>query len=311
MKLQGKSVAKAIAIILFLPPLLILLVIIVRASVKPVLDDVSRAEGVGQYIELTDGVTHYEFNEVDSSAPLVVMIHGVTVPMVVWNKTVPALNNAGVSTVRMDLLGRGYSDRPKKKYEAELYVKQIRELLDSLNITRPVHILGVSMGGAIAAHFATAFPKQVASVTLIDPAVSYRHEDGGAYVWNRLRKGVTALRSMKRNGKKAVKMSHSDFSSHIKKQFKYRGIEFTLLSMALYGDSEDFIYAYRDLAKLNIPLQIIWGDNDKILPLDLGIRLSREFDSVPLHIIAEGGHTPHYAKPSKVNPIIITFVQSL
>lgn len=302
-----KRLIKTAALIIVIPPAALLAIIFIRALSKPSLNDEYRKEGLGNYIELSRGVTHYEFNDMDTVGPVFVMIHGVTVPMIVWNNTVPALNESGISTLRLDLYGRGYSDRPKAKYNADLYVTQIRELLDSLGIDRPIHLAGVSMGGALAAFAANEMPERVASVTLIDPAVSYRKEEGKRYVWNRLKKGAKAIYAVRRNGE--MKRKHADFTPHIRRQFNFRGIEFSLLSMALFGDVENFVHAFRRLSEREIPVQIIWGEADKLLPIALGERLAKEFNDVPFHVIPGGGHTPQYGKAEKVNPILIDFVK--
>ena len=53
--------------------------------------------------------------------------------------------------------GRGESDRPRVRYEPALYRDQLLGLLDSLGLRTPVHILGFSFGGAVAAFNADVF----------------------------------------------------------------------------------------------------------------------------------------------------------
>jgi pimeloyl-ACP methyl ester carboxylesterase len=304
-----KSILIAILLIAIVFPLLVIATVVVRAALKPALNDEFRKEGLGNYVELSRGVVHYEFNSVDTTAPVVVMVHGISVPMVVWNKTVPALNRAGFSTLRMDLYGRGYSDRPKTAYSGDLYWEEITELMDSLNITSPVHLVGVSLGGALSAYIANRTPSRIKSVTLIDPAISYRSEEGVDYVMRRLRKGVKAISSMIQNGgKEKRRYRHTaDFAPHIKRQFQFKGVEFSLLSMAIHGDSESFLKSFRGLAAKDIPVQIIWGEVDHVLPLALGQRLAGEFNRAPFHVIPAAGHTPHYEKPDTVNSMLIDF----
>lgn len=290
--------------------LLVVGVIVIRAFMKPPIDSEIRAKGSGSYTLLSRGMVHYEHNVVNPNGPTAVMIHGITVPMIVWNKTVPALNEAGINTLRMDLYGRGYSDRPKAKYGAELYIQQVAELLDSLSITEPIDIIGISMGGAIAANVSHTFPERIRTVTLIDPAVSYRSEEGPEYTWKRLGRGLKGIFNLRKKEVQEERKHLDEFKPHIREQFRYRGIEFTLLSMALYGKSENFIFAYRKLSKTDLPIQIIWGEKDHVLPLTLGKRLAAEFDSVPFHVIPEEGHTPQYENPTLVNPILVNFILS-
>ena len=55
----------------------------------------------------------------------VVLIHGFSVPYFIWDPTFRALAEGGMNPVRYDLYGRGYSDRPKAKYNVGLFVEQL------------------------------------------------------------------------------------------------------------------------------------------------------------------------------------------
>ncbi|MEV7041747.1 alpha/beta fold hydrolase [Amycolatopsis sp. NPDC051061] len=57
-----------------------------------------------------------------------------------------------------DLLGYGYSERPDVPYTREFYTRQLRELLDGLGVRTPVHVVGASLGGAIATAFTAENP---------------------------------------------------------------------------------------------------------------------------------------------------------
>jgi len=59
----------------------------------------------------------------------VVLVHGFSVASYCWERTVPALVEAGFRVLTFDLYGRGYSDRPDGPYNLDLFVRQIDELL--------------------------------------------------------------------------------------------------------------------------------------------------------------------------------------
>lgn len=281
--------------------------VLVRAALKPELNSEIRQRGIGNYVELSRGVVHYQLNRVENEKALAVLVHGISVPMVVWDKNVPQLNSHEISTLRMDLYGRGFSDRPAAKYNMNLYITQIRELLDSLQISQPVHLVGISMGGAVAAHYAVAYPDQTASVTLIDAAVNYRGEDEFRPV-ERMKKIYTTVQNIRQ---RQSKRNNTALRNSVKEQLRYRGVEFTLLSMMLFGNSKQFINSYRILADKEIPTQIIWGEDDPLFPLNMGKRLSQEFDPLAFHPIPNAGHTPHYEQPDLVNPILTNFITPL
>ena len=67
-------------------------------------------------------------------APIVVLIHGGTIPSFVWDKQVKPLTQAGFQVLRYDQFGRGYSDRPSVDYDRAFYQKQLGDLLAALDI---------------------------------------------------------------------------------------------------------------------------------------------------------------------------------
>lgn len=69
-------------------------------------------------------------------------------------------NLVGLAYVLSDLYGRGYSDAPLTSYNASLYTTQLAFLMQYLKWDK-ANIVGLSMGGAIAASFTAEFPHLV------------------------------------------------------------------------------------------------------------------------------------------------------
>jgi len=112
--------------------------------------------------------------------PAVVLIHGHSVDLRMWQYQVAALLEAGFRAVRYDVRGHGRSMIPPDGYTWEQYAADLGDLLDRLNVERPAaeslaveaaHLVGISMGGAIALQFALDFPTRVLSLTLVDSAL--------------------------------------------------------------------------------------------------------------------------------------------
>ena len=118
-----------------------------------------RGSSPGKFIRLSEGFTHYEISgEMDK--PVVLFIHGFSVPYYMWDKTFYTVAEAGYMAIRYDTYGRGLSDRPEVLYNEKLFVRQISELLEGLGITKKINIAGTSMGGAVTAAFASALSGQ-------------------------------------------------------------------------------------------------------------------------------------------------------
>ncbi len=95
----------------------------------------------GQFVNLEDGVTHYELTG-PADGPLVVLVHGFSVPFYVWDPTVAGLTAAGFQVLRYDLYGRGYSDRPETDYDLDLFVRQLSQLTEVVTLSKPFNLLG-------------------------------------------------------------------------------------------------------------------------------------------------------------------------
>ncbi len=112
--------------------------------------------------------------------PAVVLIHGHSADLRMWQYQVAALLDAGFRVVSYDVRGHGRSMAPPSGYTWEHYAADLGDLLDRLNVEGPAtetlsvdaaHIVGLSMGGGIALQFALDFPRRVLSLTLVDSAL--------------------------------------------------------------------------------------------------------------------------------------------
>lgn len=131
---------------------------------------VARGGAPGKFKPLSHGLTHYELDG-DTTRPLLICIHGWTTASYVWDPLKPFLRDMGYRILSYDLYGRGYSDRPIMPQTASLFSSQLTELLEALRLERhPVSVVGYSMGGAIAARFASERLDQIRRMLLIAPA---------------------------------------------------------------------------------------------------------------------------------------------
>ena len=110
----------------------------------------------GDFVNLPDGIIHYEWHgPVDG--PVIVMVHGLTTPSFVWCEQIPALTRAGHRVLTFDHFGRGFSECPYARHLAALDVKAGYDLL------------GYSMGGGIATHFASLRRDSIRKLILVAP----------------------------------------------------------------------------------------------------------------------------------------------
>ena len=84
-----------------------------------------------------------------------------------WELQVNFLRSKNMQVVYFDNLGVGKSSRPDNPYSMEMFVKNIKDLIEHLEIKQKVHLCGISMGGMIAQQFALKYPDLVKSLILL------------------------------------------------------------------------------------------------------------------------------------------------
>ena len=118
------------------------------------------------FADLNSGTVHYRL-EGPEHAPTVVLAHGFLTPSFVWNDHISPLIGEGFRVLSFDNYSLKLSDSPTDVDTVGQMDNLMVEFLAHLNITRPVHIVGISSGGATAAIFAANHPAKVRSLSLI------------------------------------------------------------------------------------------------------------------------------------------------
>jgi pimeloyl-ACP methyl ester carboxylesterase len=280
------------------------------------LDDAVRAAAEGSFIRLPHGRTHYELGGPDIGRP-VVLVHGFSVPYFIWDATFAALVSGGHRALRYDLLGRGYSDRPALSYNLDLFVQQLHELVDALQI-RQADLIGLSMGGVIAAAFTARHPTQVRRLALIDP-IGTEPMPLNLFYKLALLPGVSEIILGLLGTERMVQNLASDFfdPSEVERfrpkyraQMQIRGfkraIVSTLRSRAVDGSPQ----TYARLGQLGKPVLLVWGREDRTLPLSQSVPILKLVPQAEFHIIEHAGHIPNVEQPDTVHPLLLQFLDS-
>src|SRR5882762_3987710 len=102
--------------------------------------------------------------------PTVVLIHGFSSSTLVWSRVFLPLADAGLRVIALDLLGYGYSGKPRNgAYTIESQAQMVIGVLRALGIER-VSLVGSSYGGAVAATCALDYPDLVRQLVLVGAA---------------------------------------------------------------------------------------------------------------------------------------------
>lgn len=285
-------------------------------SPKRPLDDQARAEAPGEFILLTEGYTHYQVDG-PAEGPPVVLIHGFSTPMFIWDPLYQALVQAGARVLRYDLYGRGYSDRPPGPYHRDRFDRQLAELLDALDWPRPTGLAGLSMGGAIAAVYTQRRPHQVSRLLLLDPAglpmpETWQQRLARMPILGDLLFALLGDRILLGGLKKDFK-EPGDLETYIERyrvQMQFPGFKRALLSTLRSGLLTNTQDAFQALSQLDIPILILWGEEDQVVPLEVGRTLQHLLPRAAFHTIPNAGHIPHREQPERVIPLVKAFLLS-
>jgi pimeloyl-ACP methyl ester carboxylesterase len=312
-----KTFLKIFALTIFVLIVLILIVsYAVSISKKPVINDEARKTATGQFVELPKGIVHYEIKGPENGQTIV-LIHGFTTPYFVWDRNIDELTKAGFRVLRYDHYGRGFSERPDVVYDRDLYDQLLIKLLQKLNIKLPIHIVGLSMGGAISVIFADRHPEMISSVSLIAPAGFPIKEP---FVIKLAKAPIIGDYIMAVLGDKFILAGQRkafvhpekfpEYEEQFKVQIKYKGFNQALLSTMRYMKMNQLADEYDRVGKQNKPVLLIWGNKDQILPFSNSEQIKTAIPHVEFHEVDGAGHNVNYENPEMVNPILIKFLRN-
>ena len=280
------------------------------------LNELTRKEASGSFVQLSDGFTHYELSNPEAEET-VVLVHGFSVPYFIYDPTFEFLTRSGFRTLRYDLFGRGFSDRPNTSYNIDLFVRQLGDLLDALQFTSPVSLVGLSTGGPITASSTVRFPERVNKLVLIDPV--------GAKPLPYARS--LKLATMPLVGEAILNLVKSDrmpkniasnffdrefvdhFQSRYIVQMKYKGFRRAILSTIRSKMLDSFLDVYEQIGKMDKPVLLFWGRRDVTVPFEHSDVLRAAMPHLEFHAFDDCGHTPHYERSEEVNPILLDFLR--
>jgi pimeloyl-ACP methyl ester carboxylesterase len=287
-----------------------------RGETQDLDDATRRTAATGTFIRLSDGYTHYELGG-SPAGRCVVLIHGFSVPYFIWDPTFQALTSFGFYVLRYDLFGRGLSDRPRVDYNVSLFVRQLRDLLEALNLSY-VNLAGLSMGGAIASAFTVDSPEHVCRVILIDPIGVHPVLLNPIYRLALL-PGISELILMLAGGERALsdlaagvfdRRHVEHFRDQYRAQMQIKGFRRALLSTLRNKMLNGFPDVYQRLGSLQKPTLLLWGKADRAVPVQESRWLLKVLSHVEFQAVEDCGHIPHYEKPDVVNPILTRFLGS-
>jgi pimeloyl-ACP methyl ester carboxylesterase len=260
----------------------------------------------------------------DPDNPVLVLVHGVAGSSQTWEEVIPALAR-DYTVIAPDLLGHGESAKPRGDYSLGAYASGLRDLLAVLGHDRAT-IVGHSLGGGIAMVFAYQFPERTERLVLIDSgglgkevSVALRAASlpGSELVLPLifapplLRAGGAVAGFLGKLGLKGgpdaeeVARSIAGFGDlHTRTAFVHT-IRAVIDPLGQRVSARDRLY----LAD-GMPTLIIWGAEDRIIPVEHGRAAAELINGSRLEVFPGAGHFPHRHDPVRFVEVLREFLES-
>ena len=256
---------------------------------------------IDKFVTVYGAKIHYV--EAGSGAP-VILIHGLADTVTIWDPVIPALA-ARFRVIALDQIGFGRSDKPLLNYRVSTLVDFLDVFLTELKIER-ASLVGNSLGGWVAAAYALAHPERVERLVLSDAA-------GYAALTKTMdSRALRALRVASRDDIRylgPLAFHDKRFYQDVDTAFKERvtaGDSYTVAqvldSMIRGDDALD-----NKLQTLKQPTLVLWGREDKLIPLSFGEQFHREIVNSRLRIIDNCGHMPQLECPNEFSAAVLKF----
>ncbi|KAJ4710740.1 alpha/beta-Hydrolases superfamily protein [Melia azedarach] len=250
---------------------------------------------------------------IQSKTSPVVLLHGFDSSCLEWRYTFPLLEEAGLETWAIDILGWGFSDLERLPPCNVASKREHFYQLWKTYIKRPMILVGPSLGAAVAADFAVNHPEAVENLVFIDASV-YAEGTGNLTKLPRIvaYAGVYLLKSIPlRLYANVLAVNSISFSTSLdwtnvgRLHCLYPWWEDATVNFMISGGYD----VSTQIDKMKQNTLIIWGEDDQIISSKLAVRMHCELPNAILRQIPDCGHLPHVEKPSSVAKLILDFIQ--
>ncbi|HJT57533.1 MAG TPA: acetoin dehydrogenase dihydrolipoyllysine-residue acetyltransferase subunit [Ktedonobacteraceae bacterium] len=259
-----------------------------------------------------DGILTHCLIAGPANAPHVVFVHGLGGSLTTWSLNLTAF--AGQFRIcALDLVGAGSSAKPTMDYSVPALSAFLARFLDTLGPDwQHVSIIGHSLGGAIALAFAASHPQRVERLVLVDSAGLGPEIDPTVLELMRSTPTSENLRAELTHFFAQPGMVQQALVDQLYQQRMQPGAHDALVatSDAAFGNGQQRIDLRDKLTELSIPVLVIWGDADAVLPVAHAQEGKRAAQG-RIEVFAGSGHCPHIEHADAFNQLVRAFLEWL
>jgi len=266
----------------------------------------------GKFIDLEGRSTHYI--EKGDGEP-VVLIHGFFYDSYMWSGNIDALAEH-FKVYAIDLWGGGYSTREPLDYGYQLYADQVQKFMDSMDIPRAI-LVGQSMGAGTAIKFCVQNRERVNKLMLVGAAGMPNPMPITAKFFALPGVGEFSLSlktdSIRRKNLRDVFIHNKEiitqsYFENVTRPQKIKGSSEAALSILRRNFLDTLSDEIQQLGQMEVPILIVWGREDRAIPLACGEKMHRLLEGSRLEIIDGAGHVPQSERSEVFNQLALSFL---
>lgn len=306
--------------------IVLLLVVLVGpflVPVPPLTDTVSErelADPDSQFISVGELTVHYK--ERGSGQPVFILLHGFGASAFSWREVMEPFSELG-RVIAYDRPAFGLTSRPmpgewqgENPYSSPSQAAIVIGLMDALGVEK-AWLVGNSAGGTVSVYTALTYPERVSGLILVDAAI---YTGGGSPAWARPFLSTPQMRHLGPLLARQIATSGDDFiraafhdpslvTPDVLEGYRkpLRAHHWDRALWELTAASRPLGLADR-LNELALPVLVITGDDDRIVPTEESIRLGSDIPGAALVVIPNAGHLPHEEKPAEFMQAVRAFL---
>lgn len=269
----------------------------------------------------------YTFLRSPLENPPILFLHGFASSLAQWQENLLPLSQVH-PVYALDLVGFGASEKADTAYKVGLWVDQVYDFW-RLFIGRPIALVGHSLGALVALSAAVAYPEMVQSLVLMTLPAARQELIKGSFqaVLGEIESLFTSpiiirplFRLIRRPGLvrsllKAVYVNPDRITAELIESFlapgRDRGASRAFYRLAKARTQMDYSLKTSDLLpQVQVPILMLWGLCDRVIPIALGRSLPDLHAHVRLVEIPDAGHCPYDECADCVNAEILSWLRS-
>jgi pimeloyl-ACP methyl ester carboxylesterase len=214
-----------------------------------------------------------------------------------------------------DLRGHGESPAPEGVYTMDEMADDVIELLQTLHISEPIVLGGLSMGGYVALSLVARYPERIRALMLMDtrasadtPEAAQGREASAKAVLDANKPDAVVTAMLPKLFSKQTLEQRPERVEPLRavmERMTPRGIAGALRGMGKRPDRR------ADLARISVPTLVMVGEEDVVTPPTDAKALAAAIPNARLEIIAGAGHMAPYENPAAANAVILEFLRGL